>query len=206
MRHKWIPLCCTVLMILLSAIPLSWADNAMSEVKTILERAMEIQTRPDLQGPEGRKQRAKGIRQLIAEHFLAREMARTSLEDHWEALSPKQQAEFQEIFTDLFQDSYTRMVLNFLKRETIEYKNEQRMGPGVRVQTIILRTNEHIPVDYDLVEKDGRWFVQDVMIDGVSIVGNYKNAFRRVILNQSFEALLSKMRLQRLAIQERESS
>lgn len=206
MKPGWGLLCSVVLTVLFSALARSWAGSATLEVKVILDRAMEIQTRPDLQGPERRQQRAKAIRSLIAEHFLAREMARASLEGHWEGLSPQQQAEFQEVFTDLFQDSYTRMVLNFLKRETIEYPEEETKGQVIRVRTIIMRANEHIPVDYDLVLRDGRWFILDVVIDGVSIVGNYKNAFRRVILRQSFDDLMSKMRLQRRAIQEKQSS
>ena len=42
--------------------------------------------------------------------------------------------------------------------------------------------------------------IQDVTIDGVSIVGNYQNQFHKVILTQSFDALLKKMRLQSQAI------
>ena len=46
------------------------------------------------------------------------------------------------------------------------------------------------------MQKDGQWGIQDVTIDGVSIVGNYHNQFHKVILAQSFDALLTKMRLQ----------
>jgi phospholipid transport system substrate-binding protein len=63
-----------------------------------------------------------------------------------------------------------------------------------------MRVNEHIPVEYALVHKDGQWLIQDVTIDGVSIVGNYQNQFHKVILTQSFDALLKKMRLQSQAI------
>ena len=104
------------------------------------------------------------------------------------------------IFIDLFQDSYTRMVLNYLHRETVAYQNEQPEGEGRRVWTSILRVNEHIPVEYSLVQKAGQWGIQDVTIDGVSIVGNYQNQFHKVILAQSFDDLLKKMRLQSQAI------
>jgi phospholipid transport system substrate-binding protein len=143
------------------------------------------------------------IRQLIAENFLSADMARESLKDHWDKLSQEQRKEFQSLFIDLFQDSYTRMVLNYLRQETVEYRGEQPERDIVRVQTLLMRVNEHIPVDYFLVQKNGRWFIRDVIIDGVSIVGNYQNQFRRVIQAQSFDELLKKMRLQSQAIREK---
>jgi ABC-type transporter MlaC component len=94
------------------------------------------------------------------------------------------------------------MVLNYLKQQTIEYKGEEKTAGNTRVQTNIMRANEHIPVDYAVVLKDGRWLVRDVTIDGVSIVGNYQNQFRRVIQAQSFDELLKKMRVQSKAIRD----
>ena len=53
-------------------------------------------------------------------------------------------------------------------------------------------------MEYSLAQKEGQWGIQDVTIDGVSIVGNYQNQFHRVILAPSFDALLKKQRLQAL--------
>lgn len=170
-------------------------------VKSVMDRAMDIQTRPDLEGESNVKKRSEMVRQLISESFCAEEMAKASLTENWEKLTPGQRSEFQKVFTGLFQDSYTRMVLNFLQRETVEYRKESPENKGVKVSTTIMRANEHIPVDYHLVQKNGRWLITDVDIDGVSIVENYRNTFRKVIQTGSFETLLQKMRLQSQAIQ-----
>jgi phospholipid transport system substrate-binding protein len=188
---------------LLWCAPEARAGSATADTKVILEKAMAIQTRPDLQSPEQRPMRAQLIRQLIAENFLAADMARESLKDHWNKLSQEQRKEFESLFIDLFQDSYTRMVLNYLRQETVEYRGEQPERDMARVQTLLMRVNEHIPVDYFLAQKNGRWWIRDVTIDGVSIVGNYQNQFRRVIQAQSFDELLKKMRLQSQAIKEK---
>ncbi len=172
----------------------------MAQVKSVLDKAMEIQTRPDLEGDAHRAERARLVRQIISENFLPQEMARESVKDQWDKISAAQRSEFQSLFTVLFQDSYTRMVLNFLKKENIEYSAESPEPGGMRVGTVIMRTNEHIPVDYHLIQKEGRWFIRDVDIDGVSIVDNYKNTFRRVIATSSFGDLLEKMRVQKKAI------
>ena len=182
------------------------STSGSAAVKSVLDKAMDIQTRPDLQGEAHVKERTRLIRQVISENFAAEEMAKESLKDNWDKLSPTQRAEFQKLFTSLFQDSYTRMVLNFLQKETVEYRPESPENKGVKVPTTIMRANEHIPVDYHLIQKNGRWLIGDVDIDGVSIVENYRNTFRRVIQTSSFDNLLQKMRLQSQAIQEGSAS
>src|SRR5262249_38380437 len=165
-------------------------------VGAVVEEAGGRERGPALEGREQRETRAQLTRQLMAKHFLRVEMAPATLKEAWESLSPPQRREFETLFIDLFQASYTRMVLNYLHRETVAYEGEQPEGGGRRVSTRILRVNEHIPVEYSLVPKDGQWGIQDVTIDGVSIVGNYHNQFHKVILAQSLDAMLKKMRLQ----------
>ncbi len=177
------------------------AADGTAAVKLVLDKAMEIQTRPDLQGDAHVKERARLIRQLISESFFAEEMARESLKENWDKLSAGQRSEFQKIFTGLFQDSYTRMVLNFLRQESVEYRQETPESKGVKVTTTIMRASEHIPVDYHLIQRSGRWLITDVDIDGVSIVDNYRSSFRRVIQSSSFDNLMQKLRLQSQAAQ-----
>jgi len=175
---------------------------ATSQVKAVMDDAMNIQTRPDLEGEAHRRERARLIRKLIADNFLAGDMARESLKGHWDRISTKQRTEFQRLFTVLFQDSYTRLVLNFLKKETVEYRGESTVEKDTVVRTVIMRANEHIPVDYHMVQKSGRWFIRDVDIDGVSIVQNYRNKFRQVIEKTSVDGLLQNMKLQSQATEQ----
>lgn len=179
--------------------PLRAESGATAQVRTVLEKAMEIQTKPDLQGVEHRKERAVQVRKLIADNFLSGEMARETLHDQWDKLNAKQREQYQELFSGLFQDSYTRMVLNFLKQEAVEYPEETPEGKYVKVKTVIMRTNEHIPVEYIVEQKGHKWMIRDVIIDGVSIIDNYRNTFGRVVKTQSFDALLQKMRIQKKA-------
>jgi phospholipid transport system substrate-binding protein len=198
-KKIWVLFIALCLGTLWAAAPLRADSGATAQVKSVLDKAMDIQTRSELQGSEHRKERSDMTRKVIADNFLAGEMAKESLHDHWERLSAKQREQYQELFTGLFQDSYTRMVLNFLKRETVEYPGESPEGKFVKVSTVIMRTNEHIPVDYVMEQKGPRWYIRDVIIDGVSIIENYRNTFGRVIQSQSFDVLMQKMRIQKKA-------
>jgi len=176
------------------------AEVPLDRVRAILEAVMAVQADPHLQGPEFLEKRRTAIKRIISENFALGRMAEEALNATWEGLSDIQRGEFRQIFGDLFQDSYTRLVLNFLRQEKILYLKEDPRKAGILVKTVIKRTDEEIPVDYLLAPAKQGWLVQDVTVDGVSIVGNYRKSFARVIQRESYDGLLERMRLQQRAI------
>ncbi len=187
------------LIVIAAASPLRAQSGAIDQVRSVLDQAMDTQTKPELQGPEHRKERAQLIRKLISENFLTTDMARDSLQGYWDKLSAKQRQQYQTLFTGIFTDSYSRRVLDFLKRETIEYPGETPEGKYIKVSTVIMRTNEHIPVDYVLESKGRKWMIRDVIIDGVGTVETYRNGFGAFIRNNSFDSLIQRMTTQKKA-------
>jgi len=169
-------------------------------VKGILEQVIAIQNNPALAGPQHRPDRARAIHQIIQKSFDFTLMAKNSLGSAYGSLSAGQRQEFVSTFSYLFQDSYTRLVLDFLKEETIKYDQERREGRGARVNTTMIRTNETIPVDYLMRPQDQAWLLYDVIVDGVSILDNYQRQFTQVIRTNSFEFLLNKMKTQMRAL------
>jgi phospholipid transport system substrate-binding protein len=180
----------------------SWCQGAAptDTVRQMLDEAMSIQTDPSLQGQELRDTRRIAIKKVILRNFYFDDMAKQVLTTYWDSLSNANRSEFKNLFQDLFLDSYSRLVLDFLKKEKVQYLGEDVKKGEAEVKTSIYRINEAIPVDYSLTEVGGKWLVRDVRIDGVSIVENYRKSFTRIIKQESFDALLKKMRLQQQAI------
>lgn len=172
------------------------AETPTGQVRGILNKVMEIQTNPAL----STKDRSRAIHQIIEKNFDFQMMARDSLGPTYGRLSSGQRQEFTDTFSYLFQDSYTRLVINFLKRENVEYRKEIKKNGNAQVDTVIVRTNESIPVTYFLHPASQSWVLYDVIVDGVSILANYKSEFARVIQTKSFQYLLEKMKEQRRAI------
>lgn len=165
-------------------------------VKSILDEVIRIQNDPAME-----KSRPEAIRRIIQRSFDFPLMAKDSLGATYGKLSPAQRQEFERVFAALFQDSYTRLVLNFLKRETVKYHQEKVEGAKAQVNTTLIRTNETIPVDYLMHSRTSSYILYDVIVDGVSILENYKRQFAQVISTKSFDFLLQKMRTQYQAIQ-----
>ena len=176
------------------------AEPPVDTVRQMLDEAISIQTDPTLQGQEFRDKRRIAIKKVILKNFYFDDMARQALSSHWDGLNNAKRSEFSSIFQDLFLDSYSRLVLDFLKKEKVQYLGEDVQKGEALVKTTIYRINESIPVDYSLMSVDRKWLVRDVRIDGVSIVENYRKSFSRLIKQESFDALLKKMRLQQQAI------
>jgi phospholipid transport system substrate-binding protein len=166
-------------------------------VRGILDQVMGLQNNPSLSA----QARSQAIHQIIERNFDFALMAKDSLGSTYERLSGGQRQEFTRTFSYLFQDSYTRLVINFLKKENIQYGRELPEGDKARVDTAIVRTNENIPVTYLMHKAPQGWILYDVTVDGVSILQNYKTKFAQTIRTNSFDFLLKRMQEQRQAIQ-----
>jgi phospholipid transport system substrate-binding protein len=183
-----------------TGITTAWAQSPTDYVRGILDKVMAIQTDPALAGPAHESERGRLVHQIIERSFDFPMMATDSLGGAYGHLSGGQRQAFLNTFSYLFQDSYTRMVLKFLKAENIKYKRSSSEGSKARVETAIVRPNETIPVTYLLHRAAGGWLLYDVIVDGVSILENYRTQFSQVIRTKGFGFLLERMELQRRAL------
>ena len=168
------------------------AETPMAYVRGILDKTMGIQNDAALTEASRRPR----IQQIIEKSFDFPMMAKDALGPAYGQLSFGQRQEFTGVFSQLFQDSYTRLVLNFLKKENVEYHRETRENSKARVDTTIVRTNESIPVTYRMHSTPQGWILYDVIVDGVSILDTYQRQFSQVIRTNSLEFLLNRMQTQ----------
>ena len=78
------------------------------------------------------------------------------------------------------------------KGQKISYLRETQDGSYAQVYTSIQSGGgEPVSVNYRLKQSDGTWKVYDVAIDQISLVGNYRNQFNRVINDKGYAQLLA---------------
>jgi phospholipid transport system substrate-binding protein len=184
-----------VLLVAYLARPVSAMASAPRErIRGIMAAAAVVFRDPELQGAERAPQRRDRVRSIIADAFDFRSMARESLGSQWGRLTPPQQEEFVQLFGDLFKASYSSLVLKFLGEREAVFGEEVVQSDRALVRTTLRdRQGDELPVDYRLVDDAGRWRVHDVIVDGVSLAGNYRGQFSRVIQTSSYEALREKI-------------
>jgi len=171
--------------------PVSAAASAPRErIGGIIAAAQVVFRDPALQGADRAPQRRERVRSIIADAFDFPSMARESLGPQWNKLTPSQQEDFVQLFGELFKVSYSNLVLKFLGEREAAFGEEVVQSDRALVRTTLRdRQGDDLPVDYKLVEDAGHWRVHDVIVDGVSLAGNYRGQFSRVIETSSYAAL-----------------
>jgi phospholipid transport system substrate-binding protein len=162
-------------------------------VKATVSRVLAIVQSPRVIANDGRQRRAE-IRRAAQGLFDFREMARLTLAQHWKDRSAPEQEEFVQLFTELLERSYLTTIENYAG-EKITFQGESISGPYAQVRSRITSDRRmETSIEYRLLERDARWAVYDVVLDGVSLVSNYRSQFNSIIRTSSFADLLAKLR------------
>jgi phospholipid transport system substrate-binding protein len=150
---------------------------------------------PSLRGPDKNAERKQRVRQIIFGAFDFQEMARESLGAHWGKLTPQQRDEFTDLFGNLFERSYNRLVVRFLgERNTVYGTVSVQQDRATVPTTLVSKQDAKLPVDYQLVRHGEQWAIYDVVIDGVSLAANYRAQFTKILRTSSYEGLVQRIK------------
>lgn len=185
----------TTLLTLCVATALVYANTTpLKTINTTTDRIIEILKDKEMMKPQKTAERRKAIRKVVSEVFDFEEMAKRSLSVHWQKRSPQERKEFVSLFSDLLERSYIKKIESY-SDEKIDYLEEKIEGDTALVKSkITTKRNLEVPIDYRLLKRDNKWLVYDVIIEGVSLINNYRNQFNRVIRQQSYEELVRRMK------------
>ena len=166
------------------------------KLRQTIDAVLTVLSDKSLQGPEQTAERHAKMRQAVTKRFDFDEMARRTLGTHWRKLSPAQQQEFVPIFRALLEQSYINKIDSADgSQDSIRYRKETVDDDGyASVLTEIVRQNDNIDVEYRMLERGDDWQIYDVVIEGVSLVNNYRTQFNKIIREASYEALVKQMK------------
>jgi phospholipid transport system substrate-binding protein len=168
----------------------AWAGPPTEIVKQVIEKALDILQNPSYSG----EQRRQMVKRIVDPHFDYREMAKRSLGTAWGGLSSGQQDEFVRLFSELLEASYSDKIEKYAQRVKIDYTGEILTDNTAEVRTMVVKPNDRIPLNYRLLQEGGTWKVYDVVIEGVSLVSNYRSQFSRIIHESSYAELVRRLR------------
>jgi len=132
------------------------------------------------------------LRKIINDQFNYRQMVMRSLAKNWDVRSAEEQQLFIALFKSLLENSYANKLESF-SNEKINYLDEVVKGKYALVKTEVVRKATTVGVDYKLVRENGVWQVYDFVIEGVSMVRNYRAQFTKIIHKHSYEVLVQKL-------------
>ncbi len=146
--------------------------------------------------PAEQKQKDE-IKRLAATLLDYDELAQKSLAAHWEKLTSPQRSEFVTTLKELIERNYVKQLRTNLDYQ-VQYKNEENEGDQATVATIVkVRSagkNTDAEIIYKMKKASDGWRVWDVITDEISLVKNYRTQFNKIITEQSYDALIKKMK------------
>ncbi len=191
MKKSWIG--CIVLLTLLFPFN-AYSGTPLNVVKERVGEVLAVLRNPSLKGEAAKENKQEKIRSVSEKMFDFIELSKRTLGQNWAKLSPDQQKEFVSLYQSLLEEAYTDKITSYTD-EKVQFEKEVPLsGNTVEVQTTIVTKTTRIPINYRLIEKGGDWKVYDVVIEGVSLIGNYRTQFREILSNKPPEALLDALR------------
>lgn len=176
-----------------SVTPVLAGGAATEAIKGTINEVIRILSDQGMKKPERAQERRKVLEKVVGDRFDYEEMAKRTLAAQWQKLNEKERAEFVHLFMKLLTNSYADKVEGY-SGEQVHYLNERLEGDYAEVRTKAISGKAEIPLDYRLLSKSGDWRVYDVVVDGVSLVSNYRGQFAKIIRTSGYDDLVKQLR------------
>ncbi len=172
--------------------PTAWAGPPTDAVKKSVDEVIRILENPAWKKPEKKEDRRKLLEQTIAQRFNFTEMAKRSLGAEWAKRTPEEQKEFAANFQTLLANTYIGRIEAY-SGEKVQYLKELNDGEYAETYTHVDTGKSVIDINYRM-QKTEDWRVYDVVVEGTSLVLNYREQFKRILRKDSFAELSKQLR------------
>ena len=171
----------------------AWAGAPTDALRSHINSVFALLDDPALKGPDQTAARHRALRALTVQAVDFQESAQRSLGAHWDARTPADRAYFVRLFTDLIDHAYLRRLAH--DGERLAYDEETTTGQDAVVRARALGKNGDVtPVVFSLHQgADAAWRIYDVSFEGMSLVGNYRAQFNKIIRAGSYEDLVTRL-------------
>jgi phospholipid transport system substrate-binding protein len=184
----------TLALLVIGLAPGAIAGPATDRLKPEIDRVVAALDNPAMKGESKTAERRQALREITDGVFDWTEMAKRALGRHWAARTPAEQQEFVGLFRDVLERAYVSKIERYAG-EPIAYVGEVADGDLTTVRTrITTRQNQEVAIDYRMFKDGDRWRVYDVLIEGISLVNNYRTQFDGIIKTSSYDELVKRLK------------
>ena len=190
--RKW-PAGLMLLILFMAPFP-AFAGVPLDTVKANVNGVLDVLRDPKLQGESGKKVKKQRITAAAEKLFDFVELSKRTLGLNWNKFTPDQRKEFVELFKTILKDAYVEKITAYTNEQVNFTKELPLSGDTMEVQSSVVTKSGETPIYYRVIKKDNEWKVYDVVIEGVSLIGNYRTQFREILGNNPPETLLQTLR------------
>lgn len=184
-----------LLLLMMLILPLNaLAGIPLDTVKTNVNSVIEAMRDPKLKGESGKKVKEQRIVTAADKMFDFVELSKRTLGLNWNKFTPEQRKEFVELYKTILKDAYVDKITAYTDEQVNFIKEVPLSGTTIEVQSIVITKSAQVPIYYRVIKKSNEWKVYDVVIEGVSLISNYRTQFREILGNNPPETLLETLR------------
>jgi phospholipid transport system substrate-binding protein len=206
LRWAWIKIVSLSILLASAGAAVALAEHTPTEsVKSVITEVMRVLDDPALVLPARSAERRRAIEEVVRHHVNYENMARHALGASWMDISALERQQFVSLFVGLLRDMLAGRI-NHYSSEQVIYLSERREGNIAEVNTSWVGDKVDTSFDVRLVKQGGDWLMYDAVIDGVSIVENYRAQFASIIRDVSYAGLLSRMKQKTVVVKAFEHS
>jgi phospholipid transport system substrate-binding protein len=173
--------------------PQVYGGTPLEAVRTKVDDVLGVLRDPSLKDKSAEKIREKRVRSIIDELFDYSELSKRTLGKNWAKLNSEQQKEFSDLFSTHLGNVYIDRILAYSDEKVVFDKAKKRKDRALVYSRVVTQSKD-IPIDYRMFQTKGQWKVYDVVIEGVSLVKNYRSQFREMLKKEKPEYLLETLR------------
>ncbi|MBF0416451.1 MAG: ABC transporter substrate-binding protein [Magnetococcales bacterium] len=171
------------------------ASGALKGLESTVNQAIAVLRDPAYSGPGQKETRRKVLQDIIYPRFDFQRMAQASVGLPWKKFTPDQQKRFSIAFRTMLENTYLGMIERY-SGEEVHFTNEVPVSAEiVRIDSVVVSKGQKYEMSYRLAPKGDQWLVFDVIIEGVSVVSNYRSQLKQLLhaADPDIEGVISKM-------------
>jgi phospholipid transport system substrate-binding protein len=189
MRSSWTATGLALLMLVAS--PVLADEDPRAVLEEISGRVLSVLDRDDLTS----EQRVLQIEQVVEGRLDFALISRLVLARNYRKLSPEQRDEFAAEFKQHLSSTYGRGIDNYAGGQVEIGEAHTESNGDVTVRTTWVRNNrDGARVDYRMRQRDGSWYVIDVVIEGLSLVRNFRVQIQEIVSSKGVDQLIETLR------------
>lgn len=172
------------------AVPaLAQKQSPSERVKEGVDEIITILSDPEMTHPDHHDEAISVLRETAEKYISFRWAVMYSIGKPWLKMSKEMQDNLVDAFTELLERTYLQKIPSY-GGENVEYKKEIISGKKAKVFTEIAAKDKVYSIEFRLKIVKGQWMIYDTIAEGVSLVGNYRSQFTKILSEGSPEDLL----------------
>ncbi len=163
----------------------------MKKTERKIRRILAVKTK---KGTKKHRAKKLALKRVINRLFDFKELARQSLDEHWNEISESERKEFVDLLQKLIEKNYLMRISEHTKYRA-KFTHYECDGKTARVTVKVKSGKYEFEFQFVLYKTSkGKWAIFDMVIDDVSLIENYRSQFNKIIKKSGFKKLLTKMR------------